>query len=363
MSIRSTIASAALAIVCLAAYFPALNGQFLWDDDRHVSQNKALRSLDGLRRIWFVPHTTPQYYPLTHTTFWIEWRLWGDRTVGYHIANVLLHAINALLLWRLLRLLDVPGAWAAAMLFALHPIQVESVAWISERKNLLSMMFYLGALITWWRGANGSGRGQLIAAFVLFVLALLAKSVACSMPAVALVLLWWKRGMLRWRDVWLLLPFFAVGLAMALLTGWTERTYVGASGADWQLSPIQRLLIASRTVWFYAMKLVWPARLTFSYPRWEVSSSQPWQYLFIVACAAVFTSLSLLRHRIGRGAVAAVTIFVGVLVPALGFVNTYPMRYSFVADHFQYMAGAALIAWFVGTMFRAQPAQRASHPS
>jgi tetratricopeptide (TPR) repeat protein len=352
MSIRPIIASAALVIACLLAYSPALNGQFLWDDDRHVSQNKALRSLDGLRRIWLVPRTAPQYYPLTHTTFWIEWHLRGDRTIGYHIVNVLLHATNALVLWRLLRMLEVPGAWAAAMLFALHPIQVETVAWITERKNLLSMLFYLCALIAWWRGVNKDAKYPL-AAFVCFVLALLAKTIACSMPAVALVILWWKRGTIRLRDVLPLLPFFAVGLGLAVLTGWMERTHVGATGPDWQLSPIQRLLIASRAEWFYAAKLFWPVRLTFSYPRWEISSSHAWQYLFVVTCTGLLAALWFLRHRIGRGPLAAVVIFGGVLVPALGFVNTYPMRYSFVADHFQYMAGAALIALVVAVLFRA----------
>lgn len=354
MSIRTLILAIALTMACLLAYFPALRGEFLWDDDRHVSQNKALRTADGLRRIWFVPRTTPQYYPLTHTTFWIEWHLWGDRTLGYHIVNVLLHATNALLLWRLLKVLNVPGAWAAAMLFALHPIQVETVAWISERKNLLSMTFFLSALIAWWRGVDRERPAWLFAAFFLFVLALLAKTVACSMPAVALIMLWWKRGRIRMRDVVPLLPFFIVGVGLAILTGRTERDYVGAAGPDWQFSPMQRIVIAGRAVWFYAAKLLWPARLTFSYSKWEVSSSELWQYSFTVAAIALLASLWFLRKRLGRAPLAASLIFGGVLVPALGFVNTYPMRYSFVADHFQYTAGTALLTLIVGALFQLQ---------
>jgi tetratricopeptide (TPR) repeat protein len=357
MSIRPLILplifSASLVVACLLAYSPALRGDFLWDDDRHVSQNKALRSPDGLRRIWVAPRTTPQYYPLTHTSFWIEWHLWGDRTLGYHVVNVLLHATNALLLWRLLKLLGVPGAWAAAVLFALHPLQVETVAWISERKNVLSTSFYLAALIAWWRAVDGLNRWW-IASFLFFILALLAKTVACSMPAAALVLLWWKCGRVRVRDILPLLPFFVIGLGLAILTGRTEHDYVGAAGPDWQLSPIQRLLIAGRAVWFYAAKLLWPARLTFSYPKWDASNSQIWQYAFILAAIALVAALWFLQRRIGRAPLAAILIFGGVLVPALGFINTYPMRYAFVADHFQYTAGAALIALIVAAAFRLQ---------
>jgi tetratricopeptide (TPR) repeat protein len=392
------------AVILLAvfpAYTAALHGRFIWDDDRHVEQNRNLKDFSGLVNIWTkfgLRHGgTPQYYPFTHTTYWIENQLFHPLqgpepdTLPFHVTNVLLHIAAAILLWLVLRELKVPGAWVIAAIFAVHPIQVESVAWISERKNVLSGALFFGSMLAYLKGsgfgAQGSGNAEETRSssspsspsslnpeprtlnpftdplywlsFALFVLAILSKSVACSLPAVMLVIVWWKRGRLGRRDVIPTLPFFAIGIAMAVLTAWLERAEVGASGAEWHLSFGQRLLIAGRAVWFYVGKLFWPARLTFIYPRWDVRTSQAWQWMFPIAVVAVMVILFALRRRIGRGALAAWLIFVGVLLPALGFFNIYPMRYSFVADHFQYLAGPALIALVVAGLARLlRPLQR-----
>ena len=342
----------AILACTLLAYLPALQGGYVWDDDRYVTDNLTLRSVEGLARIWGEIGAVPQYYPIVHTTFWVEYHLWGLEPLGYHLDNVLLHACNALLLWFVLRRLGLRGGWFAALIFALHPVHVESVAWITERKNVLSAFFYFLSLLAYMRFnplerfADTPRRrwGAYALALVLFTLALLSKTVACSLPAVILLLVWWKRGRIGKHDVAALVPWFLIGLALALLTIAVEKVHVGAEGEIWAFSFLERCLIAGRAVWFYAAKLVWPAALTFVYPRWSIDASVGWQYVFPLLAIMCVSVLWLLRRRAGRGPLVAVLIFVGTLVPALGFFNVYPMKYSFVADHFQYLASAGLIA-------------------
>jgi tetratricopeptide (TPR) repeat protein len=344
--------AAVLVGLVVAAYLPAMRGGFVWDDDFFVTRNMALRTVGGLRTIWLRPSEIGQYYPLVHTSFWVEYHLWALDPFGYHVVNVLLHAANAVLWWRVLLVLGLPGAWFAAALFALHPVQVESVAWITERKNVLSGLFYLSAALAYLRwgtteeGGDGRrARGALWAlALVLFVAALLAKSVTCSLPAALLLAIWWRSGRVVWRDVRPLVPMFVVGLALGFLTVWMETTYVGAKGEEWRLSFVERCLVAGRALWFYAGKLLWPAPLAFVYPRWQIDANLAWQYAFPAAAAAVVLALWALRHRIGRGPLVGVLYFAGTLFPALGFFDLFPMRYSFVADHFQYLASMGLLA-------------------
>ena len=368
-----------LFLLALTIYSPAMRGEFLWDDDRHVSHNANLRSVNGLTNIWtkfgHLEGGTPQYYPLTHTTYWIEYQLFGKgagaRTLSplvFHVTNILLHAGAAVLLWFILRRLRVPGAWLAAAVFAMHPVHTESVAWISERKNVLSAAFMFGSILAYLAFERVGDRnaaharkpgadeprdwgGTYALALGLFIAALLSKTVACSMPAVVALLLWWKRGRLAARELLPLVPFFVIGLAMAAVTSIIEQRYVIGEHhkfGDWDLSAGQRVLIAGRAIWFYVMKLLVPLELTFTYPRWEVSPAQVWQWLFVLAAIGATVALWVMRHRIGRAPIAAWLIYVGVLVPALGFFDVYPMRYSFVADHFQYHASPALIALIVG---------------
>jgi tetratricopeptide (TPR) repeat protein len=347
---------AVILIATFAAYAPALRGGFIWDDEDYVTGNPLLKNLDGLGRIWFDVGATPQYYPLVHTTFWIEYHLWGLAPTGYHATNILLHATAALLLWTVLRRLGMPGAWLAAAVFALHPVQVESAAWITERKNVLSAALYLSALLCYARFAGISSdidgkactRWPYALALVLFSGALLAKTVTCTLPAAILLLIWWKRGRIGWRDVRPLIPMLLLGIVLGGVTAWLEKHHVGAQGAEWQLSWVDRCLIAGRALWFYASKLVWPTNLTFIYPRWHIDHAEVWQYAFPASALLAVAGLWLLRRRIGRGPLAAVLFFTGTLGPALGFIDVYPMRYSFVADHFQYLASIGLIVLAVG---------------
>jgi tetratricopeptide (TPR) repeat protein len=352
-----------LALLCAVAYFPAIHGGFLWDDNMHVTAPE-LRTLGGLARIWFEPGATQQYYPVLHSAFWLEHGLWGDSAAAYHWLNILLHATAAGLLVRLLQRLAVPGAWLAGLVFALHPVGVESVAWISEQKNTLSAVFYLLAAMAWLRfdeqraHANGGPasagwRGYAFAT-LFFILAILTKSVTATLPAALLVLAWWQRGALTWRrDIAPLLPWFALGLAAGLCTAWVERRFVGAEGAAYALDPLQRVLLAGRVPWFYLGKLLWPAGLSFVYPRWTIDVSAAWQYAFGLAALAVLAVGWSLRGRT-RAPLAGTLFFCGTLFPALGFFNVYPFIYSYVADHFQYLACLGVIvpvsAWLALTL-------------
>ena len=350
-------------LVTLLAYIPAMRAGYIWDDDHYITENSTLRTADGLRRIWLEPKALPQYYPLVHTTFWLEYRLWKLHPFGYHLVNVVLHAFNAILLLLLLRYLRVPGDWLAALIFALHPVQVESVAWITERKNVLSGLFYLSSFLAYLRfydstsnsdhtsssthGASSEGRVHpwlfYSLSLLLFLCALLSKTVACSLPAAILLVLWWKQDHIRWRDLPPLIPYFVVGALLGLTTVWLEKHHVGAQGAEWTFSFVDRLLIAGRALWFYAFKLIWPHALTFHYPKWQIDAGLWRQYLFPLAAGAVIFTLWLVRRQLGKGPLVAVLFFAGTLMPALGFFDIYPMRFSFVADHFQYLASMGLI--------------------
>jgi len=360
---RRAVCVAAIFALTLAAYLPVLSAGFIWDDDDWVLREEV-RDPAGLREIWFEPGTTQQYYPLLFTMFWVEFRLWGPgHPAGYHLVNVLLHALNGVLLWLALERLRFPSgrtrswmpAFVGGLVFALHPVHVESVAWITEGKNTLSTACYLGSLLAYLRFCEPDEDRPLAErkwvwyglALALFLGAALSKTAAVTLPAAILVIVWWKRKSLL-REVGPLIPMFAIATGAALITIWMEKTRVGAAGADWSLSILERCLLAGRIPWFYAGKLLAPFGLVFIYPRWEIDAGAASQYLYPFAGLALIGVLWVYRVRIGRGPLAAVLLFGGTLVPALGFFDVYAFRFSWVADHFQYLASASLIALFVG---------------
>jgi tetratricopeptide (TPR) repeat protein len=394
------LGTAIIVLVTLLAYKNAYTASFIWDDDYYVYNNTQLRTWDGLQQIWFgifpspALYKLPQYYPMTFTSFWLEYRLWGRTAMGYHVDNLLLHVANALLIWLLLRKLSVPGSWLAALIFALHPINVESVAWIAERKNVLSMMFFLSSLYVYLRYCGiilGSERtltaaalgGETeapapqvslfslpndpqrlyILALVLFLCALFSKTITNSLPAVVLVIIWWKRGRIRASDVFPLLPLFVLGIGFGALTAHIERWRVGVAlrpeawdYANTLLGEIgARCIIAGHAIWFYVTKLLWPHPLVFNYVQsksWNIDPSEPAGYIYPISVLLIVIALISLRKQIGRAPIAAVLIFLGTLFPAMGFVDVWPMQYSFVADHFVYLSSIALIALVAGLLAR-----------
>ena len=351
-----------LAMVTIVAYLPALRGGFIWDDDAYVTHNAMLTAPGGLSQIWFSAHRQSQYFPLTYTTLRLERALWGLNPQGYHAVNVLLHSINALLLWVLLRRLAAPGAWLAAAIFALHPVQVESVAWITELKNVQSTLFYLLALLAWVKFAEKPAvpRWSFYWLALLFhAFALFSKTTACTLPAAMWLVLWWRREAIGWRRILQVLPFLLLGVAMGLVSVWWEEhlgNYVPEAGVHFGF--VEKGLIATRAVWFYAAKVFWPVNLTFSYPRWEINTRAPLQYLGLVGCMVVALLLWRRRHTLSRGVTAGVVFFVAALSPLLGFIPLYTFRYSFVADHYQYLACAGLIVPFAALLSNRMMSER-----
>jgi tetratricopeptide (TPR) repeat protein len=350
------VGAALLVALTFSAYLPALRAGFIWDDDVYITGNPLLESAAGLRDIWLRPGATMQYYPLAFTTLWVEHHLWGAGPAGYHAVNVALHAAGAVLLWLLLLRLALPGAWLAGALFAVHPVLVESVAWCAELKNVQSGVLYLLCLLAYFRArpvaderdlAAAGRRPSYALALALFAAALLTKSAAVALPLVILLIVWWKRGRIGKDDIVRVAPMLAMAVAMGLLTIYAERRF---SGAGWDASLLDRTLVAGRALVFYAAKLVAPVSLCSVYPRWDVSATTWWQYLFPLAVGAVLASLWLLRARLGRGPLAAALAYACLLGPALSFFDVAYYRYSFVADHMQYHAAPALIALFAAAV-------------
>jgi len=359
LRVNPRVATGLLVGLTVVAYLPGFGGGFIWDDDAHVTESRAVVDPGGLPAIWIEPGSVPQYYPLTHSSFWLEYRLWGENPMGYHAVNILLHAASVVVLWRLLAGLGFSGAWLAAALFAVHPVHVESVAWISERKNTLSGLFALLSTIAWlgwWRAEPGTASRKWWLAIVFFAAALLSKTVTVTLPAAWLVICWWQSGRIGRREWLSVLPMLLLAVPMGLVTVWTEQQHIGAGHLDLDLSAADRLLIAGRAVWFYAGKLFWPTELAFIYPRWRIDPTLIGQWLYPLAAVLVLSVLWWQRSRVGRGPLSAALLFAGSLTPALGFVDIYPMQFSFVADHFQYLASIPLLAsaaWLIVTRWYA----------
>ena len=337
-----------LAVVTILAYQHAWHGGFLWDDDAYIINNELLTAPDGWQRIWFSLDSPSQYFPFTYSTFRIEHALWGLDTTGYHWVNLLLHVGNALLVWAVLARLKVPGSWLAAAIFALHPVQVESVAWITERKNVLMGFFFLLTLLAWIAFVDKRSRRPWMfycLALISYALALSAKATACTLPAALFLILWLQKKPITMRRFIQIVPFVVLGIGMGLLAVWWERYHQGTNrGVFTFLSPMERILVASRAVWFYLSKIFWPSNLTFIYPRWNISPADLIDYIWLLAGIAACAAIYFIRRYFGRSVEVAAAFFVATLTPVLGFIMLFTFRYTFVADHYQYLACIGPIA-------------------
>jgi tetratricopeptide (TPR) repeat protein len=344
-------------------YWPSLHGPFVWDDWIWTRDAEwYMSSLEGLWQIWTHPTALQQYYPITGTSFWLDHQFWGYQTVPYHIENTLLHALSSLLFWKILTKLRLNGAWFAAALFAVHPVVVESVAWITERKNVLSMFFSLGAFLSygsfmrWWLD-DGRGPWRWYGlAFLLFVCALLAKITAFLFPLAVLLVGWWKHGRLdRKNDIFPIIPFGVIAIALGYFIRWLEKHHVGAIGGDFELATLERLVLSGQIVWFYLWKLVLPLSLCSIYDRWPIEPSNVSSWLSLFGLLGVGISLWCFRKRVGRGPIVAVLFFVGGLIPVLGFMNVYGMRFSWVADRWVYVPSLAFFIVIAQGVFNFPP--------
>src|ERR1041384_661079 len=316
---RALIFAVVLTALTIFVYRPAWHGGFLWDDDAYIINNELLTAADGWQRIWFSLDSPSQYFPLTYSTFRIEHALWGLNTTGYHWINLLLHVGNALLIWAVLARLKVPGSWLAAAIFALHPVQVESVAWITERKNVLMGFFFLLTLVAWIAFVDERTRRPWILyclSLVFYVLALSAKATACTLPAALFLILWLQKKPMTMRRLLQIVPFFLLGVAMGLLVVWWERYHQGTNRDVFTfLNPVERILVASRAVWFYLSKIFWPSNLTFIYPRWNIAPADLVDYTWLLAGVITCGAIYFLRRYLGRSIEVAAGFFVATLSP------------------------------------------------
>lgn len=342
--------SVIIFVLTMLIYIPPLNAPPHWDDGGYLTENYHVRNLRGLYVFWFKPTNMWQYYPVVFTSYWIEYHLWGYALWAYRIVNVVFHVANAILLLIILRRLKVPAAFVIALIFACHPIHVETLVYIAERKNILSCFFFMLAMLAYWRYADGPTRGRWWAyagAIISFILAIQSKTVVFVFPFVMALVLFYQRGKLKIRDLWPLVPFVIIAIPQALIVRHIEHTLVGASGPDFEFTIIEKILIAGRCLWFYIGKMLWPYPLIPIYGRWDINAFQTWQYLFPAAYLALFVTLVVLRKKIGHGPWILTAAFFVILGPALGFVVYYPMVYGFVSDHFVYLGSIPAIMGLV----------------
>jgi protein O-mannosyl-transferase len=367
--------AALIAIAVLVAYWPAHNGTFIFDDELLIEYNPMIKALDGLYRYWFTKEAL-DYWPVTNTTFWLEWRLWGINTAGYHATNIVLHIFDALLIWLVLKKLAVPWPWLAALLFAIHPVNVESVAWISQRKNVLALVFFLLSIL-WWLAANTARTGKAVnvnrsskinspearrtnsglwyfLSLLAFVLAMLSKGSVAILPLIVLLIVWWQNGTIRWRDWVRIAPFFVVAVALTLVDLWFQTHGTGRVIREATL--IQRLLGAGAVIWFYLSKALLPVHLAFIYPQWQIDSANPLWWLPLVA-AFVVTAILIWKRNSSRAAWVRPTLFASLffciaLLPVMGFTDVGYMLHSLVSDHYEHIALIAVVA-LLATAFSA----------
>jgi protein O-mannosyl-transferase len=335
-------ASAALLVaVTFLAYWPVASAGFVFDDQDLVIDNPCISATDGLYRIWFTPDNY-EYLPLTYSGFWLQRWLWGTSPLGYHLVSVALQALNALLLWRLLQALSISGAWWGAMLFAVHPVAASSVAWISEQKNLWGLLFALLSLLAFLKFEALASRRWYILSVAFFVAALFGKTSLVMMPCLILVYGWRQAGTLRIKDAVRVAPFILASLILGLTTVWFQFRGIADEKIPIGTLP-ERLAAAGYVVWFYLAKGLAPFPLSMIYPQWNYAQITYWPITALV----VFLAL-LWRYRRswkwGQACWLALGCYVLILAPVLGFLPMAFMRFSLVADHFQYPALPALTA-------------------
>ncbi len=340
---------ALLVAAGLWVYWPALHGNWLWDDNQTVTGNAALHSPAGLVKIW----TTTPDWALTSTLFWIEWHLWGKVPYGYHAVTFALHLTGGLLVWRLLARLGLRRAWLGGMLFVIHPLAVESVAWISETKNTLSLPLALLSLDAWLDRDQGRSRWSYARSLLFYLAAMLAKTSVIMLPAVLLLYAWWKRGTVARREVMATLPFFAVALILGAVTLYFQHAS-DAVALEVHITPIwERIVGAPVALLFYLGKFILPVGLLAVYPAWAMDGNL-WIELAVPVLALGLGGWWAWRQGRTRAALFGLGFFVLNLLPVLGLVHMLYFDISPVADHFVYLPMIGLIGLAVAALEQIQ---------
>jgi tetratricopeptide (TPR) repeat protein len=360
--------SAIIIVSILLAYYPSLQGGFILDDGILLTDNYLIKASDGLYRFWFTTQAS-EYYPVTNTLFWIEWRIWGMNPTGYRAVNLALHIIDTLLIWFILRKLSIPGAFLAAMIFAVHPVNVESVVWISQLRNVLTLFFFLLSIWCYLKAdmptasvgmappRSHGGPWERVTSpwslapsprplfywlsLSLFILALLSKGSSAVLPALLLGIIWWRRGVKKW-DILRIVPFFLISVLSTGVNIWFQTH--GSGGAIRNAGFAERLLGAGSVVWFYLFKAILPYNLMFVYPQWQIRVGNPLWWLPLMAALAVTAVLWQYRKGWSRSFLFAWGFFCVALLPVMGFTDVGFFQYSLVADHYQHIAIIGVIA-------------------
>lgn len=328
------------------AYFPITQAGYIWDDDKYLSENALVKPEAKFKEIW-TSTRTPQYYPMVFTSFALEYKIWKDNPLGYHLVNLAIHIANSILLALVLKALGIEIYWFIALIFAIHPIQVESVAWITQRKNVLSLFFFLSSLTYYLKFhdsklENNENKKLYYLSFLLFVLALLSKTTACSLPVIILLILHYKNRSIKFDEFFQMIPFLGTGLILGLNTAWIEKTRVGAVGKEFDFSFLQRILIASKSSLFYIQKALLPYPLMFNYPKWQIQNAKIIDFWPLLLILLIATIIFVCWKKGIRAPLYLSAAYLANLFPALGFFSVYPFRFSFVADHFSYLAMTTL---------------------
>lgn len=337
------IRAAVLVLAGLWIYSPAYHGDWLWDDDVLLTANPTVQSgtLASLVKLWLNPDGI-DYFPLSYTLLWLQWPFFGQQPTGYHITTILLHITSGLLLWTLLEKMRIPGAWAAALLFTIHPACVESVAWVSETKNTLSLALFLAACIFWVAQDEAeAGRRRerfYLASLAFFLLAMFAKTSVVALPVLTLLYAWWKRGRVTMQDAVRAAPMFLISLVLGIVT--IQYQHGRAIGAEKLIvgGIDSRIAVAGMAILFYLATIVLPVNLLPIYPRWDVDPPTAWQFLpWLLIGGAAWWLWTNRRETWARHTAFALGFFLLMIAPVLGFIDISYMRITWVADHFLYL--------------------------
>ena len=350
---REWLLGTVLFLLTCVVYLPVLHGVFVWDDSYMITDNQSLRGLNGLHTLWFT-NKFADPYRITMTSFWLEWQLWELKPMGYHIVNVITHALGVILLWRVLKKLALPGAWLAAAIFAVHPVGAASVAWISEQKNTWSIIFYLLTILWYLRFEISGQKISYAFALFLYVCALMSKGSVVMLPVVLFLIHWWQNSNTRsrpstlgFRHLLLLAPFFALSAAAAYMTIWFQNHKAIGGESVQDLSLIGRIATSAWAVWFYLWKGLVPVNICTIYPRWSPDPASAIVWLPMVALLAALYVCWHFRKSWGRHAFFALAYVVASIFPVMGFFNMYFLIFSRVADHWQYLALIGTVAGVV----------------